>query len=189
MLGYSEIRQKKVIIYEGEPHEVVDSHVFRMQQRKPVNQVKLRNLITGRQVQTTFHQSDKVEEAELGKKTLQYLYEKRGEYWFASPSDKSDRHMRTAEVLGDNVKYIKPNEEVTALVFEDEIIGIDIPIKVVLEVTEAPPNVKGNTAQGCNKTVIVETGLPVVTPLFIEAGDLIEINTTTGEYVTRVEKA
>ena len=90
--------------------------------------------------------------------------------------------------MGDQIKFVKEQSDVTALVWNDEIIGIQTPIKVELKVTEAPPAVKGNTAQGGSKQVVLETGAVINTPLFINEGDIVRVNTETGEYVERVSK-
>jgi elongation factor P len=188
MLTYNEIKPRKFIELEGEPYEVLSSHVFRKQQRKPVNQTKLRNLLTDKVTEYSFHQSEKVEEADLETKEAKFLYQKRDELWFSDPSDPSDRYQLAADVVGDAISYIRPNDTVSTLVYRDEIIGLKVPIKVHLKVTQAPPNIKGNTSSGGTKPVTLETGATVNTPLFIEVGDTVEVNTETGEYVTRVEK-
>ena len=84
MLDYSEIRQRKIIIYEGEPAEVLDYHIARTQQRKPQNQVKLKSLLSGRTWNATFHVSDKAEEADVSKRDIKYLYNNKGEFWFVT---------------------------------------------------------------------------------------------------------
>lgn len=188
MLEYNEITPKKCIIMDGAPYEVLSSHVFRMQMRKPVNQTKLKNIITGKVTERSFHQSEKVEEADIETKNIKYLYENRGEYWFCEEKDPSKRFKLNAEIFADGSKYVKPNTLVEAMVFEDEIIGIKLPIKVELKVTEAAPAVKGDTAQGASKTVTMETGLTLNVPLFINEGDILKINTDTGEYTERVDK-
>lgn len=170
---------------DGQPFEVVSSHVFRKQQRKPVNQTKLKNLITGKVIEYSFHQSEKVEAADIGYKDLTYLYNNRGEWWFCEGNDKSKRMSFTEEVVGSQGQFLKENSSVQALTFNDTVIGLKLPIKVELKVTEAPPNVKGNTATGGTKTVTLETGAQVNTPLFINEGDILRINTETGEYVER----
>lgn len=189
MLNYNEITQKKYIVFEGEPYEVLASSTAKKNRQKPVNQTKLKNLISGRVVDQAFHQSDKVEEADLKKRAIKYLYTNKGEFWFSDPNDPKDRFMLPEELIGDRMKFMKENGEVEGLVFEDEIIGITIPIKMNFTVTEAAPAVRGNTAQGATKTVVIETGTQITTPLFINEGDVISINTETGEYVARVEKA
>lgn len=185
MLSYNEIKPRKYIVIDGEPFEVVSSHVFRKQQRKPVNQTKLKSLINGKVREISFHQSESVEEADIERKTITYLYAKNEERWFCEQGDRSKRFMLDASVIADQEKFMKENSDVDALVFNEEVIGVTLPIKVIYKVVEAPPNIKGNTAQGGNKPVVIETGATVTTPLFIEAGDKIEVNTETGEYVSR----
>ncbi len=188
MLDYNEIKPKRFIIWNGEPCEVLDSHIFRKQQRKPVNQVKLKNLISGKVVETSFHQSEKVEEADLDKKIIIFIYSRGNEYWFHTAGDKSDRFSLSSDILGSQANFLKNGMEIDALIFNEKIIGVKFPIKMELEVTEAPPSVKGNTAQGGDKRVVVETGASVTAPLFINEGDIIRVNTETAEYVERVEK-
>ncbi len=94
--------------------------------------------------------------------------------------------MIDARVVDDRAPYLVPNQEVKVVEFNDEIISVETPIKMVFIVKEAPPSIKGNTAQGGNKVVTLETGLSVNAPLFIQEGDKIEVNTETGEYVTRI---
>jgi elongation factor P len=186
MLEYNEITVRKYILIDDEPYEVLDSHVFRKQQRKPVNQTKLRNLITGRIVERSFHQSEKADEADLSKRPIKYLYTNRGEFWFCEVNDPSKRFQLPADMLGSPAQFLKPNSSVDALVFDEKIIGVKVPIKVDLKVTEAPPAVKGDTAKGGTKQITLETGAVISGPLFITPGEVIRINTETGEYVERV---
>ena len=186
-LTYDEIKERKYIVLDGSPWEVLTSHVFRKQQRKPVNATKLRNLITGKVTERSFHVSEKAEEAEIDSRDVKYLYENRGEYWFCDPENPSDRFKIEETIIGSpQSKFIKKDSIVQVLSFDDEIIGMKIPIKADLKVTEAHPAVKGNTAQGGTKTVVVETGATVNVPMFIKEGEIIRINTETGEYTERV---
>jgi elongation factor P len=186
MLEYNEIKEGKFIVYEGEPYEVINSHVFRKQQRKPVNATKLRNVKTGRIVENSFHVSEKAEEADLDKKEIKFLYSNRGEYWFSEVSDPSKRFKLPEEMLGSGLKFIKQNCVIEAIIFDDEIIGVKLPIKVELKVTEAHPTTKGNTAQNATKVVKLETGAEIQVPMFIKEGDVVRVNTTTGEYTDRL---
>lgn len=186
MLEYNEITLGKVIIFDKEPWEVIGSHVFRKQQRKPVNATKLRNLITGRVTEYSFHQSEKAEEAEIDYKDIKFIYAQKGEYWFHEDGDPSKRFTLKEEQIGYGSKFLKKDAMLNAMVFDEKIIGVKLPIKVELKVVEAPPNMKGNTAQGGNKVVKVETGATVNAPLFINDGDVIVVNTLNGEYVSRV---
>lgn len=189
MLSYNEITTGSVIVFNSEPCKVLSHHVFRMQQRKPVNVTKLKNLKTGKVIEHSFHQNDKVEEADLQKKPVVFIYESKGEYMFHDADNPSARFPLSEELIGTGVKFLKVKESYEALLFNDEIIGLEIPIKMQLTVTEAPPAVRGNTAQGATKVVTLETGATVTCPLFINEGDCIEVNTQTGEYASRVEKA
>lgn len=188
MLEYNEITVGKFIIYQDEPWEVLASHVFRKQQRKPVNATKLRNLITGRVTEYSFHQSEKAEEADLDFKDIKYIYSNpaKNEFWFNEADDPAKRFALKEDQIGYGSKFLKKDAIAKAMVFDDSIIGVQMPIKVELKVVEAPPNMKGNTAQGGNKVVKVETGASVNAPLFINEGDTIRINTLNGEYVERV---
>lgn len=193
-LEYSEIKPRKYIIYSSAPYEVLESHVARTQQRKPQNQVKLRNLINGKVIPATFHASDTVDEADISKKSIKYLYANKGEYWFCEASNPAKRFLIPTEVLGQQVKFLKENTVLDAKIFTDDddeelVIGIDLPIKMTLRVTSAPPSIKGNTAgTSSGKLVTLETGAQVTAPLFIEEGSEIVVNTESGEYVERASK-
>jgi len=188
MLNYNEIVQKKCIVLDGAPYEVLASHVFRKQQRKPVNQTKLKNLITGKVTEYSFHQAETAEEADLDERSIKFLYATRGEYWFCEANDPSVRFSLPHEIIGDAGRFLKVNTSVLARMFDEKIIGVKLPIKMDLMVKEAPPGTKGNTAQGGNKQVVLETGATINVPLFINEGDIIRINTDTGEYAERIEK-
>lgn len=189
ILSYNEITQKKVIVYNSEPYEVLSSHVFRMQQRKPVNQTKLKHLVSGKVLEISFHQSETVPEADIGRMQATYLYSNRGESWFAEDGNPKNRFSFPEDAVADRVKWLTQNAPVEVMLYNDEPMTISIPIKVDLKVKEAPPAVKGDTATGGNKQVVLESGAVVNTPLFINEGDILRINTDTGEYVERVEKA
>ena len=188
MLSYNEILPRKYIVLENEPYEVLTSSTAKKNRQKQVNQTKLRNLLTGRVIEQAFHQSDKVKEADINKRTIKYLYSAKGEFWFSNPQDPKDRFKLSEEIIGESAPFLKENTEVVGLTFNDDIIAVSLPIKIELRVTEAPPGIKGNTAQGGSKQVVLETGMTLSTPLFINEGDIILINTETKEYVERVEK-
>ena len=193
MLEYSEIKEGKYIVFGDEPWEVIDSHVFRKQQRKPVNATKLRSLLTGRVTEHSFHVSDKVNEADISKKEVKYLYvkgrrppEDGQEYWFSEALDPSKRFKLPEEMIGMAAKFLKPNILVDAMLFDGNIIGLKLPIKTELKVTEAHETSKGNTAQGATKAVKLETGAEIQVPMFIKEGDVVRVNTETGAYTDRV---
>lgn len=191
MLEYSEIRERKIIIHNDEPCEVMESHVARTQQRKPQNQVKLKSLISGKTFAATFHVSDMADEADIEKKEITFLYENRGEFWFCLPEDKSKRFKLDESLMGNTSKFLNPNGNVTALVWtndddEEKIIKITLPIKINFKVKDAPPAVRGDTSKGGNKVITLENGTTLNAPMFIAEGDTVSINTETGEYVERI---
>jgi elongation factor P len=192
MLEYNEITEHKYIVFDNEPYEVLDSHVFRKQQRKPVNATKMRSMLTGRIVEHSFHVSDKAEEADISKKEVKFLYENKKEFWFCSVKDPADRFELPQVMIGNGSKYLKANTIVDAMVWDDgksdegKIIGLKLPIKMDLKVTEAHPAVKGNTAQGGSKMVVLETGAEIQVPMFIKEGDVVRVNTETGDYTDRI---
>ncbi|MDP3989503.1 MAG: hypothetical protein Q8P93_04705 [bacterium] len=188
MLEYNEIKEGRYIIFEDDPYEVIASHVFRKQQRKPVNATKLRHLVSGRMIEHSFHQSDKVHHADIAKKNIVYIYARGNEFWFHEEDNKSARFTLSAEQIGDQARFLKADALVEALTFSGDIVGIQLPIKVDLVVTEAPPNVKGDSSRGGNKVVTLETGATITAPLFINVGDVITVNTQTGEYAERADK-
>ena len=189
-LEYSEIREKKIIIYDDEPCEVIESHVARTQQREPQNQVKLKSLISGKTIAATFHVSESADEADVEKKDITFLYSNKGEYWFCDPNDKSNRFKLDVGLIGTAAKFLKQNGNATALVWtnnndEEKIIKVTLPIKVNFKVKVAPPAVRGDTSKGGNKMITLENGATLNAPMFINEGDVVTINTETGEYVER----
>ncbi|TAJ14600.1 hypothetical protein EPO56_02015 [Patescibacteria group bacterium] len=189
VLSYNEIVPKKVIVYEGQPCEVLSSHVFRKQQRKPVNQTKLRGLKTGKVLEISFHQNETVLEADTEKRPAKFIYKNKGEIWFTDPDDPKNRFQVAEALLNEKAKYLKPDLVIDLLFWNEEIIDADFPIKMEFKVTEAPPSVKGATAQGGNKVVTIEGGATINVPMFINEGDIVRINTDTGEYTERVSKS
>lgn len=189
VLSYNEILPKCVIEYNNEPYEVLSSHIFRMQMRKPVNQTKLRQVISGKVLEISFHQSETIKEADIEYIDANYLYTNRGESWFAEKGNPKNRFSFAEDAVEEKVQWLKTNDEVEVMVYKEKPVSIKIPIKVDLKVTEAAPAVKGDTVSGGSKQVTLESGATVSTPLFINEGDILRINTDSGEYVERVEKA
>ncbi len=189
VLSYNEILPKIVIDYNNEPYEVLSSHIFRMQMRKPVNQTKLRHLVSGKVVEISFHQNETATEANIETMDAVYLYTNRGQSWFTEVDNPKNRFFFPDEAVHDKVQWLVTNTPVEVMTYEEKPITVKIPVKMDLKVTEAPPAVKGDTVSGGGKQVTLSSGAMVNTPLFINAGDVIRINTDSGEYVERVEKA
>src|SRR3989338_10354065 len=129
ILSYNEILPKTIITYNGEPYEVLSAHIFRMQQRKPVNQTKLRHLVSGKVVEISFHQNETATEAEIDKMQANYLYTNKGESWFAETGNAKNRFSFPEEVVHDKVQWLVPNSVVEVLTYEKKPITNKITVK------------------------------------------------------------
>ena len=188
MLTHTDLHPGVQFIYEGQPWEVLEASMMKTAQRRPVIQSKIKNLIDGRVQEKNFQQGDVFDEADLGKKDIKFLYQTKGQYFFCEPNDPSKRFSFTETQIGEQARFLRPNEIVTGIIFEEKIITFKLPIKVQLKVKESAPGVKGDRAQGGTKEATLESGVTIQVPLFVEEGDIIEVNTETGTYVKRVEK-
>ena len=186
MLTHTDLKPGVQFIYEDQPWEVLEASMMKMAQRRPVIQSKIKNLIDGRVQERNFQQGDMFNEADLEKKDIKFLYQTKGQYWFCEPKDPSKRFFFTEDQIGTQAKFLKPNEIVTGIVFEEKIITFKLPIKVQLKVKESAAGVKGDRAQSGTKEAVLESGAVIQVPLFVEEGDVIEINTETESYVKRV---
>ncbi len=187
MLSYNDVKPGVAVIIDGEPYVCTWNNIMKKQQRRPVNQTKMRHLIKGNTMEYSFQQSDKLEEAEIESKPAVFVFrdDRKGEWVFHEASNKSARFTVSDETVGDSGQFLKPNMEVTTLSFQDNLFRVKLPVKVELKVVEAPPDVRGNTAQGGSKVVTLETGATLTVPMFVKEGDVLRINTETGEYVER----
>ena len=184
-MDFSDLKTKGVIVlFNGQPHEVIWSNFVRMQQRKPVIQTKLRNLITGKVLDYSFKSGEKVEAAEVTKQKAQFLYADDAGGHFMN-NETYETIDLAASVAGDKIPYLKEGEIVTLEYFDGQPISLELPVKVELKVKDTPPGIKGDTSSGGNKPATLETGLIVQVPLFIKEGDVIRVNTQTGEYSER----
>ena len=188
MLSYTELKKGVIFVMDGQPYQVLEYEFLRMQQRKPVAKTKIRNIITGKIAERSFHMNESFDEAEIEKKTVKFLYNNRGEFWFCELNDPSKRFSLDVEIIGNAVKFLKQNVEVIADYFEGKIINIEVPIKLDLKVIETPPGIRGDTASGGSKPATLETGAIVNVPFFVNVGDVVRVNTEIGAYVERMEK-
>lgn len=145
---------------------------------------KLKNVESGNVLEKTFRAGEKVAKASLDKRDMQFLY-KEGNDYIMMDNESYEQISVSAAQIGDGVKYLKDNMEVSILLHDGRIIGVDIPNHVELEVTDTPPAEKGNTAQGGTKPATLETGAVVNVPFFISNGDRIRVDTRTNEYLDR----
>ena len=185
-LAVNDIKKGSLIIMEGDPYLVMLVSHQHIGRGSANTQLKVKNIVNGKIFDKTVKSTEAIEEAELERVDAQFIYARNGEYWFHAVGNPSNRFFINKETIGGQSDFLKPQMVVRALQFNGGIINIEIPVKSEYEVTEAPPNVKGNTAQGGTKQVTIETGAKVSTPMFVETGDVIRINTETGEYVERV---
>lgn len=189
MLSYVDLKKGTAFIWNDRPYEVLESSFSRMQQRKAVVSAKIRDLTTGKILETSFQPSNQFEEADIEKRTVTFLYAHRGEYIFVNPSNPKERFTLSQDAVGDNARWLKKDTPVTAVYFREKLLTFTVPIKMDLKVVETPPGVQGDRAQGGTKAATLETGAVIQVPLFINQDDIIRVNTETGEYTERMEKA
>ncbi len=187
MLNLSDIKTGKTISLNNEPYLVIFHQHSKMGRAGAVLRTKIRNLKTGAIMEKTFQGADKIEEAEISKSKAQYLY-KEGENYFFMDNANYEQFSLSQSVLGNLTNYLIEGTEATILNYNNNPINMELPVKMEFRVMEAPPAIRGNTADGGTKLVTLETGIKINTPLFVKEGDVIRINTETGEYAERVSK-
>ncbi len=183
-MDISDIKLGAIILYNGDPCQIIWSNRMRTAQRKPVMQTKLRNILTGKVMEYSFKFGEKIEEADVSREKASFLYADNQGGHFMNQENFETVDM-PSEVLGDQVKFLKEGFEVSIVRFNGNPVSVELPIKVELKVTEAPPSTVGNSGGNVTKPVITETGLTVNAPMFIKEGDVIRVDTRDGEYVER----
>jgi len=189
MLSINDLKPGSLILIEKTPYQVLEVSHLHMGRGGSSVQTKIRNLRTGQVFNRNFKPADSFEEADIVKRPLKFIYSHRGEFVFQDPQDAKKRFPLPAEIIGENKKWLKSNLELTALFLDDKPISIQLPIKMDFKVVESPPGLQGDRSQAGTKTATLETGAVIQVPLFINEGDVIRVNTETGEYVERVGKA
>jgi elongation factor P len=185
MLSHNDLKKGTRFILNGQPYEVLDSSFVFKGRGGSLSKTKIRNLLNGNVISKTFHAGDSFEEAEIKKINVKFLYAHRNDYFFCRENEPSSRFGLEKEIIGQNIDFLKENEVVEAMKFQGKIINVSLPVKAQLKVVEAPPGIKGDRAQGGTKIAELETGAKINVPLFVEKGDIIEVNTEKGEYVRR----
>ena len=186
MLEHTDLKSKVRIVLNEEPYEVIETNYVFKGRGQSTTQAKLKNLITGKVITKTFHAGDNIEEAEIEKETVKFLYSKDNKFYFCLEEDPSKKLELPKNTLGIKANFLKQNEVVTGIFFKEKLINIEMPLKIQLKVISAPPGIKGGRETPGTKPVILETNTEIQAPLFIKEGDIIEINTETGEYVRRI---
>ena len=184
----NDLKVGMVVTFEEEPYEILYTQHVQMGRGSAVLRSKMKNLASGKVLEKTFKGGDQIEEADLEHKKAQFLYREEGLHHFMD-NENYDQFAFTTEQLGDTGQFIKESDEVDVMYYEGKPISVRLPAKVALKVVSAAPAVKGDTAQGgATKPVTLETGMVLNAPLFIKEGDMIKVNTETGEYVERVKQ-
>jgi len=189
MLSMNEIKPGRVIKWNDQPFVIVSTQHSKQARSGAVLRAKMKNLLTGAMLENTFQGGDKAEEADLERgKKAQYLYKDDKNAYFMDQESFEQFDLPIDQIEG-QLNYLSEGENVLYMSFEAKPVALDLPPKVNLKVIEAPEGAKGDSAQGrVTKTVKVESGYELQAPLFIKEGDLIKINTETGEYVERVKE-
>lgn len=186
MIAASDFRKGTKVLVRGEPHIVLDFNHNKMGRGGALVRAKLKNLITGSTFEENFRSGEKFENPQLERKDMQYLYQEDGLYNFMD-QESYDQVALNKDILEDVLGYLKEQEVYQMLYFKDRPIGVTPPLFINLKVTDTPPGVKGDTAQGGgNKPATLETGLVVQVPLFINEEDVIKVDTRDGSYIERV---
>ncbi|MBL7058549.1 elongation factor P [Patescibacteria group bacterium] len=185
MYSISEIKIGKIVKINNEPYIVIKNEHHKMGRGGAILKTKLKNLINGSVLDKTFQGNDKAEPADTEKKDASFLYKDDDSAHFMDNTS-YEQFSLPLTTIGDVHKFLIEGLTVQVLYYNDTAVTVELPIKVELKVTSAPPGVKGNTAGNTYKTVELETGAEIQAPLFVNSGDKIRINTETGEYVERV---
>lgn len=185
MIDANALRKGVTFTIDGELYKVLDYHHHKPGRGLATIRVKAVNLRTGSNIEKTFSSSEKVEDVRLDYHNAQYLYNDGTDFHFMD-TDTYEQPMIPANVIDDAAYYLIENMEVKLTFYEGEVLDIELPTTVELEVIRAEPAVRGDTATGVNKKVETQTGLEVSVPAFVETGDTIKVDTRTGEYITRV---
>lgn len=180
----SEIKLGKVLAINNEPYQVVFTQHIKVARGGAVLKTKLKNLVTGNTLEKTFSGSESAEEADLQRRKANFLYHQE-DAWFFMDNEDFEQFQFSADDLGEMSKYLKEGQTVDVMIFNQRPVAVALAPKIELKVVSAPDGVKGNSSGAVTKTVVLETGLEVRTPLFIKSGDVVRVNTETGEYVER----
>ncbi len=185
MIDVNQLRRGVAFLHDGALLKVTEYSHTKPGRGKATIRVRVRDLRTGTNREITFSSGDRVEDVRLEKSAYQYLYDD-GQFYVFMDTDTYEQRQVAHSVLESDAKYLRDNMELELLSYEGEVIDYDLPKTMEFQVVEAENAVAGDTATGATKEVITETGLRVKTPLFVQVGDRIRVNTETGEYLTRV---
>lgn len=181
----SDFRNGLKILYDNEPFVIVFFQHIKPGKGNAFTRTKIKSLLTGRVLEPTFKSGDKVGRPDVEETTMQYLYKEGDQYVFMDTRSYEQTHLNQ-DALGDAVNYLKENTECAVLVFNGKPIGVTLPNAIDLRVVKCDPGARGDTVSGATKPATLETGYTINVPLFINEGDILKIDTRSGEYLTRV---
>ena len=184
MLNFNEIKTGRVIKLNNDPYIIIKTDHHKMGRGGAVLKIKCRNLINGSILEKTYQGTEKAEEAETETKKANFMYKDKDQAYFMD-NESYEQFDLPLEEIGESAMFLKDGTDVDVLYFEGIPVSVSFPIKVDLKVVSAPPGVKGNSAGNVTKQVELETGAKINVPMFINEGDIIRINTDSGEYVER----
>ncbi len=184
MINVNDIKNGMTIMIEGQIYQVVEFLHVKPGKGSAFMKTKLKNLRTGGTVERTFNTNVKFEKSNINKQNVQYLYSSGDTYFFMNMENYEQLEL-SADQVGDNKNYLIENMNVYVILYEGELLGIDLPDKVEFTITSTEPAVKGNTTNNALKDATVETGLVVKVPMFIEQGEKILVTTSDGKYSSR----
>ncbi|MGH8502671.1 MAG: elongation factor P [Gammaproteobacteria bacterium] len=182
----SEFKSGLKIILDGDPHSIVENEFVKPGKGQAFSRVRVRNLKTNRVLDRTFKSGDTVEAADVVDTEMQYLYTD-GEFWHFMVPDTFEQHAASKAAVGDAKQWLKEQDMCQVTLYNGAPLAITPPNFVELRIVQTDPGVRGDTASGGTKPATLETGAVVKVPLFIEAGEVLKIDTRTGEYVSRVK--
>lgn len=184
MISSNDFKRGQTILYNGNIWRVMEFQHVKPGKGQAFVRSKLKNLRTGGHQDVTFRAAEKVETAHISTNTMQYLYETDGMHMFMDVETYDQIGIPTAQIE-DELKFLKDGMEADVITYEGEVIGVQLPTKVILEVVETEPGIRGDTQSGGSKTATLETGAVITVPLFVNKGDLLEVNTEEGTYSSR----
>ena len=184
MISAGDFRNGVTIEFEGNIYQIIEFQHVKPGKGAAFVRCKIKNVKTGGVVEKTFRPSEKVPKAHIERKDMQYLYSD-GELFHFMDVNTYDQIAVDGSTVGDSLKFVKENEMVKVASHQGQVFAIEPPLSVELQIVESEPGIKGDTAQGATKPAILETGAKVMVPLFIEQGEVIRIDTRTGEYTGR----
>ncbi len=185
MISAGDFRNGITIEFEGNVYQIIEFQHVKPGKGAAFVRTKLKNIINGGVVEKTFRPTEKCPQARIDRKDMQYLYSD-GDLYNFMDVETYDQIALNEDTVGDALKFVKENEMVKICSYNGNVFAIEPPLFVELEITDTEPGFKGDTATGATKPAIVETGAKVMVPLFVEQGEVIKIDTRTGEYLSRV---